>query len=356
MKFKVDALAVSLIATMLVGCGGEGTTSAPPIITVPGVTPVAPPTPPVVKTRFDKVVSASVLSGGNETSSPNLKLYYEGIAVEDVNGDGHKDLIITNLGDPGKAVTDKDPPISIFLNDGKNKLIVADTTRLAPAGWVNDYVFLDSNKNGVKEIIAIDHGRELAGPPFPGTQLRAYEWDGTKFAELTSKTSGNTPAYNHSSSNSGDLNDDGLLDFTVATISSSSKLYYGDSTTIFKLGAEYSFSDFGSTGTTAILPKERIAVFLPYDTWDKANTDFNNAEFVKNGVISRQDARTGVLPSNYGYSLINVADINGDGLTDFVALGENPNTGGDGKRVFVTFMQNVSGKFDILTASLVNHK
>ena len=49
MRFKVNALAVSLIVTMLVGCGGEGTTSAPPIITVPAfapATPVAAPTPP----------------------------------------------------------------------------------------------------------------------------------------------------------------------------------------------------------------------------------------------------------------------------------------------------------------------
>ena len=49
MRFKVDALAVSLIVTMLGGCGGEGTTSAPPIITVPAfapATPVAAPTPP----------------------------------------------------------------------------------------------------------------------------------------------------------------------------------------------------------------------------------------------------------------------------------------------------------------------
>ena len=44
-------ISVAFLATMLVGCGGEGTTSAPPIITVPAFAPATPvaapaPTPP----------------------------------------------------------------------------------------------------------------------------------------------------------------------------------------------------------------------------------------------------------------------------------------------------------------------
>lgn len=63
MKFKVDALTVSLMATMLVGCGGEGSTSAPPIITVPGVTPIAPPATVATPTAASAFSAPQQISG-----------------------------------------------------------------------------------------------------------------------------------------------------------------------------------------------------------------------------------------------------------------------------------------------------
>lgn len=214
---------------------------------------------------------------------------------------------------------------------------------------MNDYVFLDSNQNGIVEIVLIDHGREVTGEPLGTSKLHVYEWNGAQFIDRTDQTSGNTPAYNHNSSGSADLNGDGLLDFPVATISSSSKIFYGDSQSIFRLGVEYSFEEFGSTGASGVLKNEGTAVFLPYDTWD-ADADFDMAEFVKNGVVTRQDARTGVLPSNYGYSFIQTADINNDGRTDFVALAESPSLFANGRRVFVTFIQKNDGTFEIFNS------
>jgi hypothetical protein len=74
MKFTVNALSVSLIATMLVGCGGEGgTSSSSPIVQIPTATtppaaptppPPPPPPPPPVSVRAEITKELSVYKSG----------------------------------------------------------------------------------------------------------------------------------------------------------------------------------------------------------------------------------------------------------------------------------------------------
>ena len=283
-----------------------------------------------------------------------LELKREAFAVQDVNGDGIKDLLLANSGNAGFAVKDTDPRMVVFFGNADGTYSKVDTSNLNPLGWVNDFIFLDSDKDGIKEILAIDHNREEIGQPLGVSKISVYEWDGAKFQNLTSSVPDNLAAFWHNGS-VGDLNGDGLLDFSAVTISADSKIFLGSSSNVFSLSKSFTKLDFGSTGATVVLEKEKLAIFLPFDTWDSPpanlNIDFNNLEVVKDGkIIGTQDARTGVLPPEWGYSFALSKDLNGDGRTDFIALAEDPGTGATGIRIFVTFMQKLDGTFDIFNS------
>ena len=137
-----------------------------------------------------------------------LSVNREGIAVIDLNGDGLKDIVITNSGHPSEPVQSNDPPITVMFAQKNGTFILADTSALPPTGWVNDYVFTDSNNNGLPEIIAIDHGREIAFDPKYWAQMPVYEYDPVikKFKNLTNLTVGNATDFYHNSANTADIN------------------------------------------------------------------------------------------------------------------------------------------------------
>jgi hypothetical protein len=302
----------------------------------------ATPLTPSLTTYFKSIMSP-------ENVGLQLELKREAFAVEDVNGDGIKDLLLANSGNAGFAVKDTDPKMVVFFGKADGTYSKADTSNLNPLGWVNDFIFLDSDRDGNKEILAIDHNREVIGQSLGVSKISVYEWDGTKFQNLTSSILDNSEAFWHNGS-IGDLNGDGLLDFSAVTISADSKIFFGSSSNVFALSKSFNQSEFGSTGATVVLAKEKLAVFLPFDTWD-GPIDFKNLEIVKDGkIIGAQDARTGVLPPEWGYSFAVSKDLNGDGRTDFIALAEDPGTGATGIRIFVTFMQKADGTFDVFNS------
>ena len=338
-------VALTVCAT-LTACGGGGSgSSSSPIVQIPSTTtpPTAPTPPPPPPTTYFK----SVMSPANV--GLQLALKREAFAVEDVNGDGIKDLLLANSGDAGSAVKDTDPRMVVFFGKADGTYSKVDTSNLNPLGWANDFIFLDSDNDGIKEILAIDHNREVTGQPLGVSKIFVYEWDGSKFQNLTSSIPDNTEAFWHNGS-VGDLNGDGLLDFSAVTISAESKIFSGSKTNQFTLSKSFTQNEVGSTGATVVLAKEKLVVFLPFDSWD-GPIDFKNMEVVRDGkIIQKQDARTGVLPPEWGYSFALTKDLNGDGRTDFIAVAEDPGTGATGIRIFVTFMQRADGTFEIFNS------
>ena len=294
----------------------------------------------------------------SEVKSPSIpastmNLFTKGIAFEDVNNDGRKDIIVSNEGKGNEPIKSGDGNISVFFANPDKSFSRIDTSYLPPVGILGDFIFTDYNKNGFKEIIAIDSGREVGdwfGWSAYWQKLQIYEWDGTAFKQLANTPSANVAAYHHDATNVGDINGDGFDDFSVAILQGKSKIFYGDGQEIFKLGASFAFSEDlnNSASATAVLPKEGLVVFLPYRSFGGDSASKLNV-VDKNGIVASYDARTGVIPNDFGYYDIKVADINGDGRTDFVAIAEG-DYANSGNKVFVTFIQRANGSFEIFNS------
>ena len=372
---KLRGLSALAVCVLLSSCGGGGSTSSSsPIVQIPtGTTPplVATPPPTTVLQSFERIVSASV---------SNVNLPWEPITVADLNGDGKNDLILAN-GPNGRArepIAETDQRTSIFLNDGSNKLVLADTSKVRPTGWVNDWIVLPA-PTGNPYIVGIDHGREVAYDRKYFSKLVVFRFENGSLLDLTDTPAGNALAFYHNASSIGDLNKDGLADFVSAKLSDGNfSIFYGDRTTIFK---EVTTQVLGSTKYQTWGDKSNVAstgAALVIDLMNDGQDDFVLLPFIhdpkygddnegiyadvfkfKNGAFdtaSKFNARLGgdfELPYVWGYSFAQVADLNKDGLQDFVALAENPNADAPsalGFRGFVSFIQKPDGSFDVSKA------
>ena len=316
-----------------------------------------------------------------EVASPavsfdSLSTNREGIAVIDVNGDGLKDIVITNSGDPSEAIQPDDPPITILLSNKDFEFSPADTSALPATGWVNDYVFLDSNNNGLLEIVAIDHGREIAYDPIYWSQLYVFEFDPSsdKFKNLTDVPIGNSIGFYHHSANTADVNRDGLNDFIVAKMGPDNfSIFTGDASAIFReatqsiLGSRFSevttwnsqsYVGSGAAGALDVRGDgDYDLVQLPYTSDGITRNQAFAQVFEFEGGVLLEDRLVNVrsngvleLPDEWGYSFLRVDDINGDFLPDIVGFAENPNNNAGGTAVFVSMIQEPHGGFTVSPA------
>ena len=306
-------------------------------------------------------------------SEEKLIINREAIAVIDLNGDFRRDIIITNSGDPSKPISESDPSITILFATEDGRFILADTTSLAPTGWINDYIFLDSNNNGFLEIVAIDHGREIAYDAQYWEKMPVYEYRpaDNKFIELTDLTIGNERGFYHNSANSADIDNDGLNDFIVAKMGPNNfDIYKGSRDFILSKATEQilgnKFTEITTWNSSSYVDAGAAGAFdyggdgdydliiLPYtDTWT-SNQNYAQIFEFEDGIFinsSFQDIRKSVnLPSDWGYSYFRVEDINSDGLHDIVAFAENPNNNAGGTAVFISLIQKFDGSFDVSPA------
>lgn len=315
--------------------------------------------------RYSKVSSSPL----NDTQINSNR---EGIAVIDVNADGRKDIVITNAGSPSEPIAPTDPPITILFGQENGTFTVADTSTLSPTGWINDYVFTDSNGNGYLEIIAIDHGREIAYEPSYWSQLPVYEFDPMqgKFLEYTSQTLGNTKAFYHNAANTADVNEDGLNDFIVATMSLPNvRIFLGDEDTLFRdataavLGNRYAqivewnsasyinpgaagALDVGGDGDFDLFLLPYIDLYTDHQEYGQLFT-FENGRFVSDQLFNVRNNSYLDLPASWGYSFSRIDDINGDGLQDILAFAESPSNNAGGTAIFVSMIQRTDGTFEI---------
>lgn len=323
----------------------------------------------IASQSFERIVSTPVT---------NVNLSWEPITVADLNGDGKSDLILGN-GPSGRArepIAETDPRVSIFLNDGSNKLAIVDTSNLRPTGWVNDWVILPA-PTGNPYIVGIDHGREVAYDPKYFSKLEVFRFENGSFVDLTDTSASNPIAFYHNASSVGDLNNDGLTDFVSAKLSDGNfSIFYGNRTSIFNevtvqvLGSN-KFQTWGdksnvaSSGAALVIDLMNDGqddfVLLPYAHNPQYGDDnegiYADVFKFKNGAFdaaAKFNARLGSdfeLPYVWGYSFAQVADLNNDGLQDFVALAENPNSDApSGFRAFVSFIQKPDGTFEVSKA------
>ncbi|AGM41613.1 hypothetical protein SPISAL_07595 [Spiribacter salinus M19-40] len=305
-----------------------------------------------------------------------ISRFREGFAVRDVNGDRKPDLVITETGDTDQPIQPDDTPITIMLGDDDYRFTQADTSDLPPAGWINDYVFLDSDEDGYVEIVAIDHGREIDYSSEYWESLPVYEYAQEKaaFVDRTDVTIGNEPGFYHNASASADLTGNGLKDFVVARLEEIPiNIFEGNADSVMRdatqeiLGDRYqALTDFDSqeylrAGAAGILDYggdgDYDAITLPYKFYpgETGQQEGHVFEFEDGELVDdfSQEVRSGSdfeLGDDWGYSFLRTRDINDDGLMDVVALAENPEIAPAGEASFVSMLQRPEGGFTVSKA------
>jgi hypothetical protein len=336
-KGSISLFAVSLCA--LSGCGGESGNNLPQIPVVAPV--VVPPSKPV---GFEKIVSTSFYGSVGQ--------FTQGVDVFDFNRDGVKDIIIGRTGGINTPISMSDPKTVILFSNTSYQYTSVDMSGTSPTGIVNDWIFLPET-NGKTLVVGIDTGREVQITPEYWAKMPIYEISMNGIAtELTNTVSANYANFWHSAYGTADFNGDGLQDFAVGSLappslsifeqSTSGTLINTTNTVLPPLGTWLKGND--GTGTAVVVPSKNginYVVSLPYV--NNPNTHIfgiNMDHTVSNQTIDN----TQFLGADWGFCGSYVADVNNDGLMDFVAIAENGKIH-TGEFKFETFIQNADGTF-----------
>ena len=303
-----------------------------------------------------------------------------GFGSFDFNGQGRKSFFFPSGAEFVKPRTSSDQDFKLFGFDNNNNIIL-EKNPLAEkyvAGFVTDY--LEGNFGaGPRSLIFIDQGRESDLNPLPPME-NSYlwrmdfvngSWQVTEFAKELGRQ------FWHSANNPIDINGDGVLDFSAANLSAKSQDLRNVVFTSKNGTKDYATLDLtnhlcqdpsdtmkssGSAALVRLADGGVAAVSLPYAPslpWSKANQG-SIMKLNKSGtsVISTQciDVRGTELTKGTteleGYNSIKVADLNGDGLDDFIATGEDRLGGANKLKRIVAFTQNPNGTFVNANASL----
>lgn len=312
---------------------------------------------------------------------------FESAVLGDVNNDGLQDIIVARSAFIGEPVSPDDPKPLIFLNlgggrfiDGTEEVFSEDP---APLEWANDTIVADFNGDALNDILFIDHGREIGEPPFDNYFNTLYLSTPTG---LVNATDGITQdrSFWHGAQNVADVDGDGDLDFAAAALADEIvDIFVNDGTGRFANESATRLADF----ITAPLPTSRdissgpgTVAFIDGNgdghpdliTAPYSNTfpQFTEAEtihiFLNDGAgnftgdVIELDGRPTDMSAPWGYQSIHVADFDGNGLEDFIAVAEfnNPENfdfGTLGSQV-AYYSQTLAGVFvDVTAQSFENH-
>ena len=301
----------------------------------------------------------------------------EALDFTDTNNDGHKDILVSTTGRLGvDPISDTDPRISIIHLSSDFSGELADTSRLEPTGWINDFIFTDQDSDGFPEIIGNDHGRELKYNISDWNIMKVFEWEPklNGYAERTKQLIGNNLNFYHGTYGVGDVNNDGLDDIFVGSLSANPHtLFTGDVKSFFINSTEklissksiyQNFKDerpkFTSAGVAGVFDyggdDDYDLVSLPYNIKNEGTNQALIFEFEDGKLINiiEFNPRMGsdmvpkdffdINESSYGFSTIRFGDINKDGLQDIVAYAENSDQArGEYKGAVVSILQSKSG-------------
>jgi hypothetical protein len=237
---------------------------------------------------------------------PTGSLAPNGVALGDLNGDGHLDLVVAN--------SDLSGTVAVLLGNGDGTLQPAVTY---PAGAYPEFVILaDFNRDGHLDVAVAD--RAIGGSGWVNILLG--NGDGT----LRSPVSYG-PFTDAFSLATGDFNQDGALDIAVGDTSSGS-LLLGNGDGTFRTG-----SPIGASNAVFFA----VADFNGDGKLDLVSAD-NSANTIQ--LFTGNGKGTFKLKSSYPVPTppiaLVAADFNGDGIPDFAAADEAVNNVGSNVTVF----------------------
>ncbi len=243
---------------------------------------------------------------GNGDGSFQGKLDYatgsqpHGIAIADLNGDGHPDIVVTNSGgSPGSV------GVLLGKGDGTFNAQVTYNTGLNPwAVAVGDF-----NNDGIPDLAVANNNNNNVVSVLLG------KGNGTFQAQFQSAT-GNTPV----SIALADFNGDGNLDMAVADQQGNAvSIHLGNGKGGFAANVDYATGSFPAAVTTGDFNHDGILDLAVSDSngnsvsvlWGRGDGTF----------VGQLNVGAGDIPS-----AVLAADFNNDGITDMVAVNSGGNS------------------------------
>ena len=142
----------------------------------------------------------------------------------DVNGDGHPDILFTNLTSNAGAF-EKDPTARLLINDGTGNF-KDETAKRMPKQDYSTYAgaIIDFNHDGFPDIIL----SAIKIPPFEAMQVQALQNDGKgNFKQVTNEVIPTSTVGRSWGIAIGDVNNDGKLDLFIGQWGTQARLLLG---------------------------------------------------------------------------------------------------------------------------------
>jgi len=297
-----------------------------------GSMPVAGARPSQANQLFVNDGAGSFSNATDELGDGAHTGYGMGVAAGDVNGDGHVDLYITNLG----------PDALLRGEQGRRFTDVTAESGLGDPRWTSGALFFDPDRDGDLDLFVLGYVEvDLTQPPwcgkreegyrsychpdqFQGLPDRLHENDGTgRFRDVTAESGLSDSAGKGLGAIAFDFDDDGATDLYVANDSVENRLWRGHGDGTFEDATLLSSTGVNGSGMTEagmglavgdVDGDERLDLFVTnFD--EESNTLYRNEG---GGLFSDYTARSGLdapsrMPVGFGTVM---ADLDRDGNLD----------------------------------------
>lgn len=330
--------------------------------------------------NYKRIAVASIA----EKSNSNEVWWWtpEAVSVIDGDQDGDLDILVGMTGKIWDPLLEIDPKPYFIENVSSADFIFSGIPiyNNQVAGWINNIVVGDFNSDGFDDVFLVDHGRE--DKPYEQRDfgpLNLLLSSTSKISLTTSQfqTSNSWTIPNrdfwHGAINTRDFNLDGNLDVVATALGRAGvELWYGDGAGKFSIAPAGTLPDFidrtapnskgdwvgfGITGFIDAGGDGTADIFcLPYGLSDANSNGYISLNPLTNGGKTKfiDLGNLAIDPAiknntNRGYSEAVVADFDGNGLEDIIAIAEASNGKADGEMFFMFLSQVSPNEFKDVT-------